>query len=93
MQLIHTAYSLSVIVEDSKWKDQWRIANQEKMGAKMKAPVLTRWEHVGEGATFLDEKWDNYLRTAQGVINNSPTSSTANTIASNLYSLIQEVVF
>ena len=56
MQLIHTAYSLSVIVKDAEWKDQWRIANQEKMGAKMKAPVLTRWEHVGEGATFLDEK-------------------------------------
>ena len=56
----------------------------------MKCPVLSRWEHVGEASNHLELNYDEWLIVCQYIIDMNKADTNANTIASYLYSYLNE---
>ena len=92
LQMLHSAYNLQLQYETEEWQLMWTTATGKKAGAKMPAPVLTRWEYVGAAITHLLERWEEWEKVVNGVIQNEKTDTAGNQIASALYSLMNEPV-
>ena len=60
LQMLHSAYNLQLQYETEEWQLMWTTATGKKAGAKMPAPVLTRWEYVGAAITHLLERWKEW---------------------------------
>ena len=89
LQMLHTAYSLKNLYAHKCWKEMWVIATGT-MWKDISCPVLSHWQHVGEGAQHIKKYRKVWITICQYICDLNNVGKIKNDIASYLYSYLNE---
>ena len=89
--LLHSACNLSQQFRRHEWYAIWELVNHK--GCKqLVAPVLSRWECVGEACEHVIQNYNEWKVLVSHVIAAEKSDTTRYTIATHLYSLLRETM-
>ena len=89
LQLVHTAWDLKSLYPTKVWIDLWTLATGSAW-EDISCPVLSRWEHVGDGANHIKKYYNEWLVMSQYIINTNNVGKSKNDVASYLHSYLNE---
>ena len=89
MQCLHSAYNLSQQYNSDTWQQLWTLITGEK-GTQVKFPVMTRWECVGDGVDHVTKHKEDWITVSTTIAKVEKSNNVKYTIASHLYSLLNE---
>ena len=89
LQMLHTAYSLKNLYANKCWKEMWLIATGTTW-KDISCPVMSRWQHVGEGAQHIEKYRKEWLVMCQYICDLNNVGTVKNDISSYLYSYLNE---
>ena len=89
LQLLHTAYNLTQQYRGKEWKMLWELCTKTTC-VSIKCPVLSRWECVSDCVEHILNNKKDWLTMCTYISHAEPSNSAKNTIASYLYSYLNE---
>ena len=87
--MLHTTYSLKNVYSHKCWKEMWLIATGTTW-KDISCPVMSCWQHVGEGVQHLKKYRNEWLVMCQYICDLNNVGKVKNDIASYLYSYLDE---
>ena len=90
MQALFLCYNLTQKYETKEWKEKWEVSTGNKCTKQIAKPVLSRWEHVGEGAQHLKGNLPDWKKMAVSILKDEATGNERYLIAKDLADLLDE---
>ena len=93
LQLLHTMHALQEEHDINELKHLWKEMMRKPFPGKIKQPVLTRWECVGEAVAHFLNHLSDHMSFAESSKNPCKVGNVRCDIASDFLSLVREKVY